>query len=83
MRKRSKLPPTVPAYVNLFYVGAHLLSYSLTSEQHPILHGMCSVLPLFMLLWVLKARLRDYDLGSVMITLSLLAEALGNTTHTT
>lgn len=71
-------PPIVPNYVNYVYVGAHLLSQYFSYAEHHILHGFFSVLPIFMILYILKNRLRKGgDLGSVMITLSFLAESFG------
>ena len=61
------------------YIGTHILSQLFSYAEHKLLHGIFSVLPLFMILYILKNRLRRNDLGSVMITLSFLAETFGIT----
>jgi hypothetical protein len=71
------LSPNVPTYVPIVYIASYLVSQGFSYTEHPVWHGIFSVAPLFMLLFILKNRLIRHDLGSTMIMVSFLAEGFG------
>lgn len=71
------MKPTVPTHVPYVYGASFIISQIWSYTEHPFLHGVFSVSPLFMLLYVLKNRLIRHDLASCMIMVSFLAEAFG------
>jgi hypothetical protein len=75
--RRKSLKPEMPSYVKYVYTASFLLSLVFSYMENPILHGVFCVTPIWMLLYILKNRLVRGDLASVLVTLSLLAEAFG------
>lgn len=78
VKHRTKtVAPRIPNYILYIYVTLVFGSIIFTYTEHSFMHGVCSVLPHFMCLYVMKNRLIRNDLGSALITVSFLAESFG------
>lgn len=75
MPRHKPLKPIFPLYFDEFYLISFILSCLFNYFEYPILHGLFSIIPLFTLLYIVKRRLINRDLGSVLVTLGLFAES--------
>lgn len=73
--KRVPLQPELPMYAEVIYFGCFIGSFIFIDS--PVMHGICSCLPIFMLVKIVHDRLVRGELGSNIVCLSILAESVG------